>query len=79
MNNVMNINEHSAKEFSTHRIDDRHKPTYCMGLQPRILRKRKLNTSPMFTNVHEILGHVHEMFIIYALKTDCPQNNSFVA
>ena len=33
-----------------------------------ISRDIVMNKLPMFTNVHEILGHVHEMFIIYALK-----------
>ena len=28
----MNINEHRAKEITTHRIDDRRKPMYQAGL-----------------------------------------------
>lgn len=32
MNNFMNINEHRAKEFSTHRIHDRRKPMSQVGL-----------------------------------------------
>ena len=32
MNNFMNINEHRAKEFITHRINYRRKPMYQVGL-----------------------------------------------
>ena len=67
----MNINEHCAKEFITHRIDDRRKPVYQVGLLSMTAWTQKLNNPPMFMNVHEIPCHVHEMFIIYRLKTDC--------
>ena len=74
VNNFVNIYEHLKKRIIVHKTDFAHEPTPWVDSRQRIMWKRKSNKSLMFMNVHENRCHVHEMFIIYALETYCPQN-----